>query len=606
MPAPIDPKLPLRLAYSHREKAEVAIRQCDRSLQDGGVDTEHHTKLRAVYERELHQAQRTIDRLLGIEKARMESLEAQRRAALEEQLHLPERVTAGKISARDANDANRRLTQRLTELDAQIAVCRSRMESRTSEELGGFIDLSFSEYAAEEVRPIDAARQDATRDRSSLRDWYITSIVALIAAIAVFLPWFGKDGVTSSLITADGALVQLAAQAGLHAGIARFVWVPFAVTPFLGVLMTAGRNVKMFGWGFLLLGLVMLACAAFPGLVLGAGASESASIFYLLSSFRVGALLYCASAVGLIVLGAFRVSPPGDSLRHAIAVSLALLGAFGAIGLLAAVALLGVQGLAKVEFSATLDTTTNDRIVFSIANGGRDPVACFFPLPPDARSVTSLTNPSHTFGVHVGVRERGRDVFSTLPPSSRVWSFAQGPLPEDMQVLVNAGSVLKGNLDLRQLSAVGVDPVAVRIELVALDGSLIEQSEVVLDERYLSAPGPIRDPLIITPPPARPGPSAPGAAADATPSAPAEGRQQGLNVEFVGAVAGRAIIRVYSPDGSTYEEAVAGPGELVAGEWTVESLVRQPSSVNMKHVDTGAAVQVIRGNIVRIEPSPKS
>ncbi|MCC6156052.1 MAG: hypothetical protein IT367_19960, partial [Candidatus Hydrogenedentes bacterium] len=137
MPTPHDPKLPLRLAFSHKEKVEVAIRQCDRSLQDGGIDRDHHTKLRAQYERELQLAKRTIERLIGIERARLETLEAQRRAALEEQLHLGERVSAGKLSAQDANTANRRLTHRLAELNAQIEICRNRVETHTSEQVGG-------------------------------------------------------------------------------------------------------------------------------------------------------------------------------------------------------------------------------------------------------------------------------------------------------------------------------------------------------------------------------------------------------------------------------------------------------------------------------------
>ncbi|NUM53054.1 MAG: hypothetical protein HUU46_05370 [Candidatus Hydrogenedentes bacterium] len=569
------------------------------------MDTEHHAKLRAVYERELQSAQRTIQRLLGVEQARTESLEAQRRAVLEEQLHLPERVTAGKISARDANDTNRRLTQRLADLDAQIAVCRSRLESRTSEELGGFIDLSFSEYANEEIRPMGPSLRGLPAGGPRLRDWYYSSGLALVAAVAVFLPWLSKGGVTTSLATANGGLSQLAAQAGLHPGAARYAWIVFAVVPFIGVLMTAGRNVRLFGWGFLLLGLIMLAGGALPGLVLGASGSGQAGVVQMLTSFRVGAVLYCASAIAFIVLGAFRVSPPGDSLRHAITVSLALLGAVGAIGLLAAFALFGVQGMSRVTFRAVLDTATNDRIAFTIVNEGREPIACYFQMPSTSDGTASLARDSHTYDVRVAVREQGRDAFSTIPASSRVWNLVQGPLPEDQQMLVSAGSELKGSLDLRQLSALGVEPASVRIQLVSLDGSLVSEAEVELEDRYLSVPGPIRDPLIIAPPPPRP-----TAAAAAAPAVPAPSGQtqpepgEALRVEFVGAIGGKAIVHVFSPDGASYVEAVAGPGEPVTSDWVVESLVRQPSSVNMKHTKTGASAQVIRGNVVEIRSTP--
>ena len=188
MQTPHDTKLLLRLAYSHREKAEVAIRQCDRSVQEGGVDREHHVKLRASYERELQLAQRTIQRLLGVERARMETLEAQRRAALEEQLHLSERVTARRLTPQAANDANRRLSQRIADLDLQIDVSRSRVESRTSEELGGFIDLSFSEYLSAETRSMQTAARAGSPCPLPIPDWYYTVVLSVAPAVPLSFP----------------------------------------------------------------------------------------------------------------------------------------------------------------------------------------------------------------------------------------------------------------------------------------------------------------------------------------------------------------------------------------------------------------------------------
>ncbi len=603
MPTPHDTKLPLRLAYSHREKAEVAIRQCDRSVQEGGVDREHHAKLRASYERELQLAQRTIQRLLGVERARIETLEAQRRSALEEQLHLSERVTARRLTPQAANDANRRLSQRIADLDLQIDVSRSRVESRTSEELGGFIDLSFSEYVSAETRSMETAARAGSPGPVRIRDWYYTCALAVAAAVAVFLPWYSKAGVTSSLTTAEGGLARIVGLAGLPAGVAQFAWIFFAVLPFFGVLLTAGQRIRLSGWGFLVLGFLMLASAAFPGLALGSGSAGVTNLVQLLASFRLGAMVYGASSLGFIVLGAFRVSPPGDSLRHATSVSLALLGSLGAIGLLAALALLGVKSIPQVTFSAALDDASNDRIVFSVTNEGRDSIACYFPLPANADDARSRVGASHTFGLRLDVREKGRDAYSATPPSPSIWDLAQGPLPEDGNVVVNGGSALKGNLDLSQISALGVEPSAVRVQLLCLDGSLVGETEVELDGRYLSKPGPIRNPLIIVPPPPRVSavPSAPQATTASEGEKPPTGET--LIVEFAGVIGGRAIVHVFTPDGSAYDEKTAGPGEPISGEWIVDSLVRQPSSVIMKHVKSGTTAQVIRGNAVEIKPA---
>lgn len=601
MPAPQDPKLPLRLAYSHREKAEVAMRQCERSFAQGGVDRESHDKLRAGYEREAQLAQRNIQRLIGIEHARMETLEAQRRAALEEQLHLPERVAAGKIDAHAANDTNRRLAQRIAELDGQIIACRARIEAQTSEALGGFIDLPFSDYVSAQARGLDASRQDRAITAVRMRDWYYASLLAIAAAVAVFLPWLSSAGVTTSLLTSDGGLSLLARDAGLPAGFARFAWIFYAILPFLGVLMTASRNAKLLGWGFLFLGLTMLACVTFPGLAIGARGPGPANLAQLLGSFRIGTLVYCASAIGLVVLGAYRISPPGDSLRHAASVSLGLLVSLGCVGLLTALALLGVQGAANVAFSAEFDASQKDRIAFTVRNDGRDPIACFFPLPDHADEMALPAGAAHAFGLRLEIREKGRDVFSAAPPAPYVWNIAQGPLPENQAAIINAGVTLKGSLDLRQLSALGVEPDAVRLQLLARNGALVGEAEIELSGQYLSKPASIRDPLIVTPPPPRPS-AQPETAAPA--ETPAPTTVDVLKVELAGTVGGKALIRVYSQDESEYAEVLAAPGQTVAGGWVLDSIVRRPSSVTMKHTKTGADVQVIRGNIVEIRPSP--
>ncbi|MCC6797394.1 MAG: hypothetical protein IT366_19930 [Candidatus Hydrogenedentes bacterium] len=604
MPTPHDPKLPLRLAFSHKEKAEVAIRQCDRSLQSGGIDRDHHTKLRVQYDRELQVAKRTIERLLGIERARLETLETQRRASLEEQLHLGERVSAGKLSAQNANTANRRLTQRLAELNAQIEICRGRAETHTSEQVGGFIDLPFSEYATAEARSLNISPRVSLNGNVRMRDWYLTGAFAVIAAVSVFLPWFDTAGAISSLARPDSAVVSIAVQSGISAPLSQLAWILYAVLPFAGVLMTAGRKVWLLGWGYLTLGLLMLALAAYPSLAVGARDAAAPSIVGLASAFRMGAALYCASALGFLVLGAFRVSPAGDSLRHATTVSLALLGALAGVGLLAAFALIGVQGTAQVTFSAVLDESTRDRVAFEVNNEGRDPISCYFPLPADLSGLKSSAIESHTFGMHVSVRERNREAFSAVQVSPQVWRFTQGPLPSSGEMLVNPGTALKGTLDLRQLSSLGVEAASVRLQLLALDGALVNETEVELGERYLSTPGKIRDPLIIAPPPPRPvsgGEPTPQEAS--TPAASTLPQVESAFVEYVGAIGAQGVFRVYAKGGGSFTEVKAAVEGTVLTGWSVESFSRQPSGAVLLHKESGARVQVARGVVSELTAS---
>ncbi|MDZ4857858.1 MAG: hypothetical protein SGI88_02665 [Candidatus Hydrogenedentes bacterium] len=596
MPTPNDPKLPLRLAFSHREKADAAIRQCDRAFTQKSIDQQNHTAQRAAFVHERRVAQRTIERLTGIERARVEVLEAQRRAVLEEQVHLPERVAAHKLAAADANDANRRLTQRLAELEIQLATGKALAGARTAEELGGFIDLPITGYP-----PAESGAMDVTlrrREPNHARDWYAALAFAIFAGAAVFLPWMSKDGVTTSLATGGNELSRLATAADLPGSLARYAWIILAFLPFVGVIAAAGRRVTAVGWTFLLLGLIMLAAVTFPGLMLGARSAGPANVLQLMESFRVGAVIYSACALGFIVLGAYRVSPPGDSLKHAISVSLALLAAVGGVGLLAALALMGVQSMPEVSFTATLDEATRDRIAFTIHNDGRDSIACFFPMPSNGLGA-SPAGRLRTFGLRLSIQETTASEFRESPPAPFVWRLAQGPSPQDEAVTIAPGTDLTGYLDVRELAVLGVEAGAARIELVRSDGSPIEHVDIPLSETYLSTPGAVRDPIMVPAPPPRPSVSAPGQAQPRqetvipeTPAAPA------IHVEYTGSIGGKAVIRVYSADGVVIDEHVVGPGDVVADGWQVVSVDRQPAAVQLKR-ETNTAI-VPRGQRVEL------
>jgi len=577
MPIPSDPKLPLRLAFSHKEKAEAAIRQVEKAYADKSLDRRAHDSQRASFDRERVKAKRTLERLLGIERARVDALEAQRAAALEEQLHLPERVSAGKLSALDANDTNRRLVQRLAELNQQLEIGRARLEAQTSEQLGGYIDLPFAEYAAAEAGGSGLAIRAEDPGRS--RDWIIALTVALIASASVFLPWLSKNGVTSSLATSGGELARLAVEADLPAALARNAWVAFALLPFAGLLFTAGRSFRVTGWGFLILGLVMLAAGAFPGLMLGARGGGPSTLLHLTASFRPGALLYCACAMSLIVIGAFRVSPPGDTLKHAVSVSLALLAAVGGVGLLAALALLGVQGKAEASFTAAIDDSATDRVNFVLRNEGNGSIACFFPLPGNDEYVVSPVNDRHTFGMRLFIREKASNAYREAPAAPFVWRLAQGPIPEGQAVSINPGTDFTGYLDLRQFAELGVEANSARLALARRDGTIVNEVEVTLPERYLSAPGSIRETIVVAPPASRPVVASPEASVPETVEAVAQPAPvpSPRYVEFAGSIGEKVVVRIYEPEG-TPTEVVVGPGDLVIDNWKVDSIERRPPS----------------------------
>lgn len=605
MRASPDPKLPFRLALSHREKANAALSRADRAYAKGEVDEAHHANLRAGYERERKIADRAVERLMGAERARLESLEAQRRTALEEQLHLTERVAAGKLTARAANDENRRLTERLAQIDEMLASCRERLDARTSEQVGGFIDLPFEGYLRAETESItgSASRVSIESPRDNSRDWLIAMVIALVASLAVFLPWVTTGGGSLSLLGAGGVLTGFTSQGGPFRFLSQSAWILYVAVPYAGVFFGSRKGLSG-GWGLLLVGVALLAGAVVPGLLVGTATVRPSAYADLLSMIHVGPIIYAACGVALVVQGAVRVSPANDSLRHATFVSVALAGALAGIALMVVFALYLLAAEVRVRFDATMDSSSRDRVLLTFRNEGTGTAQIYVPWP-DAATTDRRARSGSAVGVRLYVKERGDDDFRLAPYSKAVWTAAGAPVTENASFDLNAGLTSQSVLDLRQLSVLGVDAETIRLQLTRADGELISEVDIPVGGRYLSPQPEDRQPT----------PSADLADRPSTPHTPSVRRETLLGqppaapplyVAFTGTVGGQPVVRIYDHESSRVEDIVVAIGNELHSGWIVDSMSRQPASLTLTHSATGARVQLPRGEILDLSEALRS
>lgn len=605
MRASPDPKLPFRLALSHREKANAALSRADRSYSKGEIDETQHANLRADYERERKLADRAVERLMGTERARLESLEAQRRTALEERLHLTERVAAGKLTARAANDENRRLTQRLAQIDEMLASCRELLDARTSEQAGGFIDLPFEGYRRAETESISGGgpRVSIESSRDGSRDWLIAMVIALVASLAVFLPWVTVGGDSRSLLGAGGALTRFTSQAGAFRFLSQSAWILYVAVPYAGVFLGSRKGLSG-GWGLLLIGVAMLAGAVVPGLLVATATIRPSAYVDLPSMIHVGPLIYVACGVALVVQGAVRVSPANDSLRHATFVSLALVGVLAGISLIVVLALHFLAADVRIHFEALIEPSSRDRVLLTFRNEGTGMAQVYVPWP-DAFTADRRVRSGSAVGLRLYVKERGDDGFRLAPYSKAVWTSAGAPVPESASFDLNAGLTIQSVLDLRQLSVLGVDAETIRLQLTRADGDLISEVDIPLGGRYLS-------PL---PEDRQPTPSAVRADRPSTPHTPNVHRESQtgqpppvppLFVAFTGTVGGRAVVQIHDHESSRVEDIVVAIGNELRSGWIVDSMSRQPASLTLTHAATGARVQLPRGEVLDLSQALRS
>ncbi|MCC6489963.1 MAG: hypothetical protein IT364_20915 [Candidatus Hydrogenedentes bacterium] len=603
-----DPKLLLRLAHSHREKAQALIEDCGRTLAEGSIDAKRHAELVAEYRRELAQAEAMLERFRGLERARLSSLEAELRVVRAQRARLPEEVSAGKLSPSRANDRNRSLMERVGTLESHVLDVRGRIDARTAEALGGFIDLPFERYAAE-MSVASRMREKADHAASiPPKRWEMVAITiaCLAACAAVFVPWMQRGGDSLSLFEVGHPLAR-----GIVPDPLRYAWLAYVIVPWIAAIILLRARAAFIGWGILVCGLVLLAGAVYPAALFGASRMHEGDILQLVSAFKAGEAMYGASALLLVVMGSLRVSPWRDSLSHAAAASGVLAGGVAAVFIAGLALAYFMPPSGAIRFEASISTPVQDRVFVHCVNEGESTVALVVPWTDGGAGAAPGYRAATTYGINVFVRERGANGFRLLPSSRLPWSAPGTPVLEGDYLDVEKGMRQELILDLRQLSTLGADATAVRLEFTRGDGEVAGTFQSETSERYLSVPPQSREPVLLPVPPPSPvelpaQPTATEAAPPTTgePATRAEPAAPAITLEFTGTVGEKVAVRVTGPEPGTTKTRLISVGEEAAPGCYLAGVDDTPTGVAIRLELRGESVTLQRGESAQTAATP--
>jgi len=180
-------KRPLQLTLSHREKAQAACAECARLLSGGEVDQRQYDALRKDCERHVERAEAAIANVKKTIEGECIRLAEQLRQALDEKQRLLAGLAAQRVSQEEAHKTGRRLSLRIEGIRASISELNALHAARTSEDVGGFIDLPLDRYRTSVLKRAQRGARKASAPRLRLRPSLSLSNVIALAIVVLGL-----------------------------------------------------------------------------------------------------------------------------------------------------------------------------------------------------------------------------------------------------------------------------------------------------------------------------------------------------------------------------------------------------------------------------------
>jgi hypothetical protein len=169
------------LALSHREKARAMMAEAEQAQAAGRLDAARYTALRDFYAKHLQDAESHLARLQEQERRRLDSLEHQLRATINEQARLVDRAMAGEVAPAKANELNRGFQHEIAALEGRIEASRQVLSATHAADLGPFVDRPLDDYAA------PASQIAPLLDRWQSRRWAIVASALFVLGLLLFL-----------------------------------------------------------------------------------------------------------------------------------------------------------------------------------------------------------------------------------------------------------------------------------------------------------------------------------------------------------------------------------------------------------------------------------
>jgi hypothetical protein len=564
--------------------------ECRQALTEGRITQQRFAALREFYNNHDKQAHVSLETARqAIQVAARER--AKQVAALEgERLQLSEAVGLGALNRTEANKESQRLTRQLQVLSEESTQLGQSLVIDDVETLGGFLDLSLEEYHQE---------TPAAPRGQALPFFLLIYGAPLLAALCVFVPWLRVGSVAESLVTVYALFDLHSIDPPLPIGSMRSLWYVFFIIPLLALPAAATSHQRRAARGLIAVGFAAVGCALVALVLLVLTVDHPAfGITRVVGSVGRGFIGYLIGGLAIVLIGRERLHR-ADSQRP---VARAFVGP--AIATLLMIVMLTTRSFApplppQVSLAAMMDNQVFGLVRILCRNEGVAPVSVHVPWSSSARSA-SATSDSMAIGFDVLVKERGDDIFRSLPQSELCWSTGGLPVLTEENDLAPRLS-LAFEFDARRLRSLGIDAEALRITMTSKGGEEIGVYEAPLPEdlpapplarrsaeqaNAVPQPGPAAALAMPSPAmPAMPAPLAP------LPAALPAVQDAGVILRLVGSYKdseGDAVRVSISPtDGTAPQRLSLHQGDPVTGEWSVESVSINPLGATLRHGRSG-------------------
>lgn len=176
----------LRLAFSHREKAEAARAESDRLFEKGQLDAARHEAFRKDCTEHIDRADASIrDTKVRIARESLRLAEDLRRA-LDDKKRATESLKTGRMPEPQARETLQRIEARVERLRAAIAEMNALHAAKSAQDAGGYIDLPLGRYRTSAIQHARQFLRGPRFSRSSMVALFILLAGILCAALFTF------------------------------------------------------------------------------------------------------------------------------------------------------------------------------------------------------------------------------------------------------------------------------------------------------------------------------------------------------------------------------------------------------------------------------------
>lgn len=202
----------LQEAFSKKERAENLLANLENLKKGGGIDETQYTPMKNEYAKTLNEANVEIGHIKNTVSVELAARQRDLDVYNQELKNLEMRFKVGELTADSYQKTNQRTRQKIEKIEQKIAELKVLVESKSSGEIGGYIDISTKKGRTGTAISLTdffsfASLQEVTSSKGRL----LALIGGILLVISVFLPWacvktYGFSACGSAIGGWEGAL----------------------------------------------------------------------------------------------------------------------------------------------------------------------------------------------------------------------------------------------------------------------------------------------------------------------------------------------------------------------------------------------------------------